>query len=57
MAWYRREPWLAVSLLGFVPIGVGFFTPQSVHVPLLAMAGLLVLVGIGLLVRQGPTRS
>jgi hypothetical protein len=54
--WYRREAWLAVSLAAFVPIFVGFFTPQSMHVPLLALAALLVIVGLGLLVRRGVTR-
>lgn len=55
-AWYRREPWLAVTLSAFVPVAVGFATPRSMHGPLLAVAAVLVVVGIGLLVRQGPTR-
>lgn len=54
--WYQREPWLAVTVSAFVPVAVGFALPQSVHMPLLALAGLLVIVGLGLLVRQGPTK-
>jgi 4-amino-4-deoxy-L-arabinose transferase-like glycosyltransferase len=54
--WYRREPWLAVILVAFVPVLVGFATPQHFHMPLMALSALLTLTALALLIRQGPFR-
>jgi hypothetical protein len=55
--WYRREPWLSVAMAAFVPIGVGFALPEELHVLLLGMSALLVLLGVAMLIRQGPFRE
>jgi hypothetical protein len=55
--WYRREPWLAVVLAAFVPIAVGFATPQEFHVLLISVSALLVIVSTAMLIRQGPFRA
>ena len=52
--WYRREPWLSVVLAAFVPIAVGFATPQEFHALLLGLSGLLLVLSIAMLIRQGP---
>ena len=52
--WYRREPWLSVVLAAFVPIAVGFATPQEFHALLLGLSGLLLVMSIAMLIRQGP---
>jgi hypothetical protein len=55
--WYRREPWLAVALASFAPIGAGFALPQEFHYLLLGMSGVLVVLSIAMLFRQGPFRE
>jgi len=55
--WYRREPWVPVILAAFVPIGVCFALPQGVHLPLLALSGLLVVLSAAMLIRQGLFRE
>ena len=55
--WYRREPWLAVNLASFVPIGVGFALPERTHAPLLGASALLLASSVALLMRQGPFRA
>jgi hypothetical protein len=54
--WFRREPWLLTILAAFVPIGVGFALPEQLHVLLLGASALLVLLSVGMLIRQGPFR-
>jgi hypothetical protein len=55
--WYRREPWLGVTLASFAPIGAGFATPQQYHHLLLGLSGVLVILSTALLIRQGPFRE
>ena len=52
--WYRSEPWLAVELSAFVPLLVAIAFPGRFQIALLALAGLLVVLGLVMLVRQGP---
>lgn len=52
--WYRREPWLAVELLGFLPLLVALVVPRRLQLALIAAGGLLVALGLLLLWRQGP---
>ncbi|WP_284351336.1 hypothetical protein [Roseisolibacter agri] len=52
--WYRSEPWLAVELSAFVPLLVVIAFPGRFQIALLALAGLLVVLGLVMLVRQGP---
>lgn len=50
--WYRREPWLLPSLLAFVPLGIALVVSKPLQTMLLALAGVLLLVGAVLLVRR-----
>ena len=52
--WYRSEPWLAVELSAFVPLLVAIALPGRFQLALLVLAGLLVVLGLVMLVRQGP---
>ena len=46
------EPWLAVSLLAFIP-GIGLFIlPQSAMVPLYVVMAVLMTTGIGMFLRS-----
>jgi len=48
----RLEPWLAVSLLSFIP-GIGLFIlPQSAMIPLYVAMALLMTTGIGMFLRS-----
>ena len=48
----RMEPWLAVSLLAFIP-GIGLFIlPQSAMVPLYVVMAVLMTTGIGMFLRS-----
>ena len=51
--WYRREAWLLVSLAGFLPLLLALVVPQSLRVPLIAVAGLLIACGTVMLARRG----
>jgi hypothetical protein len=55
--WYRREPWLPVAMAAFVPIAVGFETPQEYHALRLGVSGVSVVLSIAMLLRQGPFRE
>ena len=51
------EPWLKVSLTGFVPLVLAFYLPAAYRpIPFLA-GGLLVLCGMFMLIRQERRRS
>jgi hypothetical protein len=50
--WYRSEPWLAVCLAAFVPLLIAIVAPAAAKMPLLAVGGALVVVGVGMLLRQ-----
>lgn len=48
----RMQPWLAVSLLAFVP-GIGLFVlPQGAMVPLYVAMAVLMTTGIGMFLRS-----
>ena len=48
----RMEPWLAVSLLAFIP-GIGLFImPQGAMVPLYVAMAVLMTTGIGMFLRS-----
>ena len=48
----RMEPWLAVSLLAFIP-GIGLFVlPQSAHIALYVAMAVLMTTGIGMFLRS-----
>ena len=51
--WYRREPWLAVMLAGFVPLAAAIPAPDAVQYPLLGLTVIAVVIGSVMLVRQG----
>lgn len=48
----RLEPWLGVAAATFVPLGVMFILPPSFLWPMIAAAGLLLLVSVVILIRQ-----
>jgi hypothetical protein len=52
--WYRSEPWLVVMLAGFVPMIAAIFAPESAKYALIGLGALAAVVGIAMLVRQGP---
>ena len=56
-SWYRRETWLVPTLGSFVPVSVGFATPDRFHVLLLGMSGVMLVVGLIMLLRHGVTRT
>ena len=48
----RFEPWLGVAAAAFVPLSVMFVLPPSFLFPMIGLAGLLLLTGIVMLIRQ-----
>ena len=48
----RMEPWLAVSLLAFVPAIGLFILPQGAHVALYVAMAVLMTTGIGMFLRS-----
>jgi len=53
----RMEPWLAVTLLSFVP-GLGLFIlPSQAMIPLYAVMGALMVTGLGMFLRTEFTRQ
>lgn len=56
-AWYRREPGLALCFAGAVPVVVALVLPGAARVPLFTVAALLMLAGLGLVVRHEMSRS
>jgi hypothetical protein len=46
------EPWLRVALAAFVPSLAAFFLPSALHLPAFVVAGLMVVVALGMLVVQ-----
>ena len=47
----RMEPWLAVTLLSFVPALGLFILPQAAIVPLYLVMGALMVTGLGMYLR------
>jgi hypothetical protein len=56
-AWYRREPWLATVAASFVPLTAAAVLPDPLTYPLVGVSGLLIVVALVLLVRQGIFRD
>lgn len=54
--WYRSEPWLAVTLAGFVPLLAAFVTPKAAHYPLIGLSVLALVAGAAMLIRHGVFR-
>lgn len=50
--WHRREPWLAIALLGCIPVGIAPLLPTTVRPWLLGVSGAFMVGSILLLVRQ-----
>lgn len=50
--WYRGESWLVVSLAAFLPLLLALVVPQSLRVPLVGVAALLVACGMVMLARR-----
>jgi hypothetical protein len=48
----RFEPWLGVAAAALVPLSVMFVLPPSFLFPMIGLAGLLLLTGIVMLIRQ-----
>ena len=55
--WYRGEPWLAINLSAFVPLGTALALPEWTHIPLLGASAMLAALSIVLLIRQGLFRA
>ena len=47
----RMEPWLAVTLLSFVPALGLFILPQAAMIPLYVVMGALMATGLGMFLR------
>jgi hypothetical protein len=52
----RMEPWLAITLLSFVPALGLFILPPAAMVPLYVVMGALMVTGLGLFLRGEFTR-
>jgi hypothetical protein len=52
----RMEPWLAVTLLSFVPAVGLFILPQAAMVPLYLVMGVLMVAGLGMYLRAEFTK-
>jgi len=54
--WYRSEPWIAVALAAFAPLGAAVIAPDAAQYPLIGLSGLLLVLSIVMLLRQGVFR-
>ena len=54
--WYRSEPWLAVMAVAFVPLLAAVIAPDTAQYPLIGLGVVALVVGIVMLIRQGPIR-
>jgi hypothetical protein len=52
LPWYRSKPWLAVAVTAFVPVILALVAPEALKVALAGVAGALMLVSLGLLMRR-----
>ena len=48
--WYRSESWLAVEIAAVVPVVVALVAPEAFRIPLVALGGVLVVLGLSMLV-------
>ena len=55
--WYRRERWLVVTLVAFLPVLAALFAPMELRLPLVGASVLLVLIGVGMLLRHGALQT
>jgi hypothetical protein len=55
--WYRTEPWIVPTLGAFLPMVAGLALEIEMVRPLLLLSALLLLLGAGMLLRQGVFRS
>lgn len=53
----RMEPWLAITLLAFVPAAGLFILPQAAMIPLYVVMGALMVVGLGMYLRAELKKS
>ena len=47
----RTERWVPVMAFSFVPVVLAIFLPESLKLPLIALGGLCLVVGFGLMIR------
>ena len=47
----RTERWVRVMVFAFVPVVLAIFLPESLKVPLVALGGLCLVIGFGLMIR------
>ena len=47
----RTEPWVLIMALAFAPVLVALFLPQAARIALLALGGVMFVVGFALMVR------
>ena len=47
----RTERWVQVMGFSFVPVVLAIFLPESLKIPLIALGGLCLVVGFGLMIR------
>jgi hypothetical protein len=47
----RTERWVQVMALAFVPVVLAIFLPEALKVPLIALGGLCLVIGFGLMIR------
>lgn len=59
LPWYRREAWLALCLVAFVPLLIGIVAPKSWQLLLFALSGVTFTASIVQLVRtdRSPSRQ
>ena len=54
--WYRSEPWMAVALVAFAPLVAAVIAPDTAQYYLIGLSGVLLVVSIVMLLRQGVFR-
>ena len=54
--WYRRESWIVVLMVAFVPLIGAFIAPDTLQYPLIGMSVVGLVIGAIMLVRQGVHR-
>jgi len=54
--WYRRESWVVVVMMAFVPLIGAFIAPETAQYPLIGLSVVALVIGAVMLVRQGVHR-
>jgi hypothetical protein len=57
LPWYRREPWVTMTIVACLSVAVAIVAPERAKVPLVALGGLAMLVAVVMLLRQGAFRA